>query len=93
MFIKLRNWLQSRKQVDTNLQETITQIQYNRLRDKAIEYCTQYDCISNTIELPPSHKVDCILPDMVRTQADLQRYTKRFPYRELIRRLDECYSY
>ena len=93
MFKKLLEWLQSRRQVDTNLQETITQIQYNRLRDKAIEYCTQYDCISNTIELPPSHKVDCILPDMVRTQADLQRYTKRFPYRELIRRLEECYSY
>ena len=75
------------------LRNALYKIRYSRFRDKCIEYCTQYDCISNTIELPPSHKVDCILPDMVRTQKDLQRYTKRFPYRELIRRLDECYSY
>lgn len=93
MFKKLLKWLQSRRQGDTNLQKTITQIQYNRLRDKAIEFCTKYDCINDSIELPPSHKIDTILPQMVTSTADLHRYTQRFPYRELVKRLDEYYSF
>ena len=93
MFKKLLKWLKNRRQVDSNLQKTITEIQYSRLRDRAIEFCTKYDSINNTIELPPSHKIDTILPAMVRTSDDLHRYTQRFPYRELVRRLDECYSF
>lgn len=75
------------------LRNALYKVRYSRFRDKCIEYCTQYDCTTDTINLPPSHKVDSILPYMVRGEKDLKEYNKRFPYRELIRRLDECYSY
>jgi hypothetical protein len=69
---------------------------YNSLRDKCIEYVCKRDIASGSVELPATHKVDIILPNIIKSNKDIFNYNKKFPYRlvnrELVR-LEECYSY
>lgn len=80
--------LEYKKKAKEKMRKSAIDIMKDSIRDKAIVYCCHLDSIKdNVVSLPPTHKVDCILPDLLRTEKDVIKYHKRFPYRELIERL------
>lgn len=59
-----------------------------RLRDKAIVYCCKLDSAKNNeVSLPPTHRVDTVLYELIKSEKDVIKYHKRFPYRQLAERL------
>lgn len=70
-------------------------VAYDLLRDKVLQYVCKLDLASNSAQLPPSHKADVILQNIINSNKDIFRYNKRFPFRLIHQKweeISECYS-
>ena len=78
--------LNHKRQTKEILRKTALECMQNNIRDKAIIYCTKLHASSDILALPPTHLVDTALFDLIRSEKDVIKYHKRFPYKELIER-------
>lgn len=80
--------LEYKRKVKERKRKSALDIMLSNIRDKAIMYCCQLDSAKeNFVAIPPTHKVDTVLFDLIRNEKDVIKYHKRFPYRELAERL------
>lgn len=82
----LQAQMEYRRKAKENMRKSALECMKDNIRDKAIVYCTKLHASNDIVTLPPTHLVDMALFDLIRSEKDVIKYHKRFPYKELAER-------